>query len=542
MPTILTPLATSFRGNYLVYLISIFHEIPALRQLILKPEFTNYGFSPRWWDTEPISDAEQDLWLMELQRLIAFLDGGSGRSFALASCYLRQLPEEILKEAEYSNPVEVLDSCYELLASELASQCPELQKQTSTLFFSKLSLDELPVPVFILEPESVQGLVYESFNTLFWGDDLDTIGETYFKSLGSVLTVTVPAGRRRPFQLDEVFYPQIYSDRFVPLIKFLAERRQNAVQESRELAKKSASLVAFQGKRIGAFLGVAAGYLTQCGETQASEDIQRAEHAVRNKKLEYSVKQSQLHAVNDESDITNVNCILRAIQGLDEQDWNGQELRLEDFEYVFQEAYYLVGVIMGELEVYYRLSNEHPRFAGMWVHALFHGSEKVDDFAIESVEFRHLQYHFSQEGGTGGVLVYARADQLGEFSGLDRFVLNVGYGSIPKGLADFLEKDEKTLKATIAFKEDVNDLENENADLEIEGETDHAVRNSGLNLGSTEWDANTAHGEESLPVEPSLIRASQEASEELSDIVSATVPKSTDSSLEVLSDPQEKSN
>lgn len=92
-------LKNSIHGDYLPSFLTICHNIPAVRELLLMPGYTryDYGQNPEWWKGHPIvlpkvvhtSDgspadpvlARYDDFVAELQRLMAFLDA-SERAYA----------------------------------------------------------------------------------------------------------------------------------------------------------------------------------------------------------------------------------------------------------------------------------------------------------------------------------------------------------------------------------------------------------------------------------------------------------------------------
>lgn len=124
-PSFLRP---AFSNNRIPALITIFHEIPLLRELFISREnvAAEYGFEKRWWDGVPISPPDQPprysattaesqeavppthKLVNELQRLMAFLDK-TDRSYGSADALCRMVSRVQQSEAPGAMEVKLLE-------------------------------------------------------------------------------------------------------------------------------------------------------------------------------------------------------------------------------------------------------------------------------------------------------------------------------------------------------------------------------------------------------------------------------------------------
>ncbi|KAL8306372.1 hypothetical protein RB601_008944 [Gaeumannomyces tritici] len=239
-------------------LITIYHEIPAIRNLLLEtgPPATTYGTNNLWWKGEPILpktqeeppvQQEEDLmeweytpepdFCEEIHRLVAFLDlteRSYGTADVLAS--LRVLKDDwgsdAVPETKFFNTLKEHHS----------------QDTISRLFWgvrifsfssSGSAIDDEPDRFAVLEMRLNAGqyqkieTLYDAWDELYWIDvnslseDESSLRTAAITEIGDVLTMTFggEGGLVRPLDIPETFY----------IDRYLAERCDESLEQQLEI-------------------------------------------------------------------------------------------------------------------------------------------------------------------------------------------------------------------------------------------------------------------------------------------------------------------
>lgn len=457
-PNIITPVNVNFLENYFIYLVVIFHEIPALRNLLLSKGFELYGYRPNWWKDEIVSvssnvlrvtNSEENLkLLLEIQRLVAFLDGKiSERLFACAKTFVRAIPSHIFNVLEKDSVNDVIPVFYQTVMDQV-KVLTNSDDKFHEIFESSTVQDGITTTgsIFQIEADYVRANIYETFHSLFWKSNFQNLGATYFDSLSDIITV---AYHELPedftfsgLVLEEEFYPQIYTKKYNAFLKKVVNEQVELVRKIQDISRLNNSLVSFQGKRINSLLEDSAGYLESVyneGEdkkvSDALNELKSLHSSIQSKKADLAAKCQELEIAGSEMDIYNIGSILSQFQNLNKED---EEL-----------PYLLTGIIVSESEFYYRLNETNSKFPNQWVHMKYDGDPRITSFSAEAVPFkqirRQIKYYSIGELEDSLVLLYT-----------NKALLTVKNSDpIPSALAEFLQKDNEQLNLVLEENDDL---------------------------------------------------------------------------------------
>ncbi|CCH41276.1 hypothetical protein BN7_813a [Wickerhamomyces ciferrii] len=329
------PVRNGVLESYLNPLLTILHEIPSFRKAIYEQQFDTLGFHPRWYRGEPIKipegaatkvkeGHEVDLkLLLEVQRLFAFLDGDSLRSFSSILNFLKAFPKEAQKE--FHN-VESIYEAYEVFYKVLIKQLEAVGADDVHQFFeSKLYYDETEKEksfgMFHVEAEELKSDLYKTIHTILWGEDFEST-ERILTSVSDVVTISFePSFHHAPFgiEIPEVFYPQIYTKDFQETINTLVKEKESTERERREISKELMKLRVYQGKNVTALLDTSVEFLSSESESNkddkelsdALKDLSSIKDSSKDKIGELLAKQDLITESKTSRDPFNINTILK---------------------------------------------------------------------------------------------------------------------------------------------------------------------------------------------------------------------------------------
>lgn len=155
--------------------------------------------------------------------------------------------------------------------------------------------------VLEIESESRMSTIYETLNELFWQKDYEFFGKIKYSYVAPLVMYQLEHDESTtctPFELQETFYPEIYSDKALKYVEEELESMASAEQKYQEVNKKLMELNFFLGMRVDSLLQTAASLLASHSPESASDlehligtlGHQRAEEIERQKtyKLEAS--------------------------------------------------------------------------------------------------------------------------------------------------------------------------------------------------------------------------------------------------------------
>lgn len=280
---------------YIAPLLVILHQIPLARRALLndsKDIVQNYGYHEDWWDGFIIDLSSE--WepnhssihsyarmMVETQRLMAFLDGGSRRPFARVKNLSIAPPTSSLPSLKGDfpdmNPVgrfledlvtfwggnSTVSSVFE--SSAVHAGTGELRQFSN--FCTEVSL--------LLSPTDT---LFDLVDDLVW--PLLEPPETYLSTVGDIITLALrrdDAQSGAGIDVPLTFYPDRYTLPFLPFIKMLRDRRKEYQQRLASLNNQKFTMMNYMGKDTSKLLQISSDYLNSLcsrrdGENDDDED------------------------------------------------------------------------------------------------------------------------------------------------------------------------------------------------------------------------------------------------------------------------------
>jgi hypothetical protein len=317
-PPVLMPVRGGYYESYLSPLLTILYYIPDLRKAVFHHEFRSLGYEPRWFRGDPvkvpseitevdIDGVTHDLrFLLEVQRVFAFMDDSSSRSFASLSNFVKSFPK-IAQQAfgEVDNLSDAYEVFYRTLSKQLSLTGVERPLQLFQSTLCDAPSDEYrDFGLFQIDPEDVKRTLYKTLHSLIWSDWLDTsqsissLSDTVVVSLEPCIDeMVVPTG----FEIPQKFYPQIYTTEFQPIVQEVKQTNDEIEKERAELNKKLMKLKTHKGKHIQSLLDHSLEFLTEEVQADAFSElnIKDALADVQSLKLDIQQQRAELVEMNN---------------------------------------------------------------------------------------------------------------------------------------------------------------------------------------------------------------------------------------------------
>lgn len=263
---------------YISPLLVILHSVPLARNALLNGSIdllSDYGFEPNWWKdaTIDLSDelgesqsANSKRTLIETQRLMAFLDGGSKRSYT-----------DIVNLATYG----VVPESSDALKGVTSTDSPTGRFLEDLLLFwgrdhefSKIfelgakSSEDTEVQRFTNLVADVtvdiEKSLYDIIDELVWPSQ--NTDQTYLDHLGDVVHITLKRDDGNSgigIDVPATWYPDRYLKEVTPFIGEIRARRREMQNELSKLSKQKFQLSTYMGKDASKLLQITSDYLEE---------------------------------------------------------------------------------------------------------------------------------------------------------------------------------------------------------------------------------------------------------------------------------------
>lgn len=331
-----------------------------------------------------VLEAEEDSDMVkELQRIVYFINNfeKSKRWYVNANTSSETLPTK--PNYQYMDEEVVLNMC-----NQLMDAVPQLKSLFESYVESSEDDVNKSLAVLEIEAEYRYPSLYQSLNELFWQKDFSLLGVVKYHSVAPLVTYQLLCDEESyttPFNLEEIFYPEIYSAKCEAAIREQIETIKRAQLSQQALSRHLLDLNFFEGKRIDEILKTTKNAL-QGGSYGASEDILSL--------------LSQLQLARD-NEIKN--------QAAYKEEASPERLRLFDKVVAAVPSlkpYILIGVIISESRYFIRQTSG-------WV--------QMEDYeAIDFDELRDIVRHVSRIGPHVITLMYAEASTMGRVQFIEK--------------------------------------------------------------------------------------------------------------------------
>ncbi|OBA21682.1 hypothetical protein METBIDRAFT_14494, partial [Metschnikowia bicuspidata var. bicuspidata NRRL YB-4993] len=156
--------------------------------------------------------------------------------------------------------------------------------------------------VLEIDSDSRGSTLYETLNELFWQKDFEFLGRIKYSSVAPIVTYQLLAADSNtshvPFQLLEIMYPEIYSDKALGRVREEIHLIKRAQMEYQKLNRKLMDLNFFEGKKIDGLLLQTASALQE-NNPNASEDLRELANLLQ--ELRFAELENQAQAKSNAS-------------------------------------------------------------------------------------------------------------------------------------------------------------------------------------------------------------------------------------------------
>ncbi|KAL7664916.1 UBA domain-containing protein [[Candida] zeylanoides] len=393
IPKSVVPLSPHDANNNFTTFIVILSQIQSVVQVFFNKnfDFNEYGWDKEWFREgilkvlPPIGlnhEAEQTYRLVvEIQRIFAFLtDGESHRLFMSSRNLLANLPIHFSNESiEEIIPkiYECINDCVLALVAKVGSDESKvgigqtLEKLFRSVVYSVAEDQTNNIYHIDIESSSSHRNLYDSFNELIWGNDLEQLGQIYFTELSEILTVSqigdslYEQQHESHFEVLEEFYPDIYSEKYRELVVGMNHEKESSFRRKVELVKELNKLSFFEGKKIKTVLDTVIEVLP---DEAIKDELKEVQEEIESAKASLNAEMSDLGMNSNECDILNHRNVLRRIQA----------------QITNIEPYILVGIVESSNNYAYR-----ERTSDKWINVRFvidNASDVVEDIECERLD------------------------------------------------------------------------------------------------------------------------------------------------------------
>lgn len=393
IPKLVVPLSPHDANNNFTTFIVILSQIQSVVQVFFNKnfDFNEYGWDKEWFREgilkvlPPIGlnhEAEQTYRLVvEIQRIFAFLtDGESHRLFMSLRNLLANLPihfsNELIEEI-IPKIYECINDCVLALVAKVGSDESKvgigqtLEKLFRSVVYSVAEDQTNNIYHIDIESSSSHRNLYDSFNELIWGNDLEQLGQIYFTELSEILTVSqigdslYEQQHELHFEVLEEFYPDIYSEKYRELVVGMNHEKELSFRRKVELVKELNKLSFFEGKKIKTVLDTVIEVLP---DEAIKDELKEVQEEIESAKASLNSEMSDLGINSNECDILNHRNVLRRIQA----------------QITNIEPYILVGIVESSNNYAYR-----ERTSDKWINVRFvidNASDVVEDIECERLD------------------------------------------------------------------------------------------------------------------------------------------------------------
>lgn len=465
-PPVILSKKSGFLENFYIPLITVLSQLAQFRSLFMKPIEHDYQYDLNWAIGKPqgvsllseLDALEKSAFkfMSELQKVIGYLNGSSDRAFISGDNLIANLPTDIKKRL-INSKIDTVDELLPKLFESLQNNRDELlgpDNAVDKLFKSSVeSINEEVtnnIYTFDIDIEYRHKSMYESFNELFWGADLELLGNVRLIDTADLLTIQV-IGDEDSFndtniQLNEFFYPEIYNSVYYPIIEEMNSKRTEIIKDRNSLSNQIMHLNSFEGKKVKGFLDASIKYLEK--EDNDVLDLSQLSDEIASVKTQFINSLDELNELYSSLDVRNHENILRKIY---------------ESGIKFPTKYVLLGIILSDSEFYYKLHDSNT-----WIYqkARYSANNVVTDYDIDELDFETIQQDILQYTATGTrplLLIYVSSNILDEEvkvenSKVDKF-FDEDNSQFKKQIAE-IEADQANLQSAEQEKESSESNEN----------------------------------------------------------------------------------
>lgn len=403
-----------FLENYYIPILTMLSCVEKFQEACLKP--LEHNAQIEWNDqensykvvfneTEKMSDVSDYTFCAYLQIYLGFLNRLSERAYMSADGLIKNLPSnvrEVLQDG-IERVDEFVPKLYECLCSTISNVHGE-STNVNDLFKSSVESanDEVINNIFTIDVDSeyFARTIYESFNELFWGADLEMLGNVRLIKGAEILTVLFvseeEAYNTTSFALEEIFYPEIYSSKYADLLIKMNRAKEALHLERGEISKEIMRLNSFDGKRIKGLLDSTISYLS--GRQRETKDLEGINDTIAETK---DMLTKKLTAINEQYALLDVRSVDNVLEFIKKSGMDPPS------------AYLLIGVVLSDTDFYYRSRS------GSWVHqkGSYSARNELVLISVDEIDFTSIQQHLSSYTKSLSrpfLLIYAHETLLGK--------------------------------------------------------------------------------------------------------------------------------
>jgi len=430
---VLLPLRSNLFESYLASILMIFANIPKFSNLILKHEFLTFPYKPNWWNREKCS--ENSSLVIEIQRLVAFLHGDSDRAFS--SLYnLINAVSRLIKE-DYDE----FDDYYQFIIQQIVNQFAtaehSIKEELESMFELVVSLENTSLYSVLVANGNLSLDLYETLFKVLGNSSFENI---YLTKIPDVLSFVFEAGMdnlNRGFSVDELFYPQIFSEEQKDIVLRIEEEISSIKERKREIQQKINKLRVFSGKSVLRLLNQSKQYLHNEAEEKQdlNDSLDATESFMKDKYVAASVEMENIsmHISETIKNLTEEERMLNEKVLFLENSKHNIDHILDDEKKSLFEPWILTGIVFNSSQFYYL--NRQKEWIGVSIDEELCKSYSKEKFAFENVQ-RVVRDYTEYEMADGMMLIYVKQSvfMLGDYNPLN------------DTLNQFIEQDNKKLK------------------------------------------------------------------------------------------------
>ncbi|CAN6618232.1 hypothetical protein TRVA0_007S01486 [Trichomonascus vanleenenianus] len=266
----------------LAALLFILHKIPLARKALLdggQSIIEQYPYSANWWENPSASVRLRNhyaLMAIECQKLIAFLDGASRRSYATAQSLVSFAPIDSLEVFNGTNSSQtrtgqlLMDLCQywgtnsEFYNAFSTTACNTREKGTTV--FANLVCD---VTVGLCDS------LYKIVDDMVWSLD-EADGDAYMDHIGDVLTLTLKRDDGMSgagITVPTVWYPERYSKRIYPYLKRVRDLKKSLKKKHDSRSAQHFNTRMYMGQNVKELLATTEEFLRDLKEDPQDNDL-----------------------------------------------------------------------------------------------------------------------------------------------------------------------------------------------------------------------------------------------------------------------------
>ncbi|CUM49942.1 uncharacterized protein AC631_00852 [Debaryomyces fabryi] len=459
-PPVILNKRSGFLENYYIPIITILAQLGEVKSAFLKPLEYDLEYDSNWAVGKPqnisipsnLDELKESSYkfFIELQKVIGFLEGQSERSFISGDNLIANLPND-MKKRLVNNRIETVD---ELLPKLYES----LKNNYDTMFGNDVVVDRLfkssvesvneelinNIFTFDVDVEYRHKSLYESFNELFWGTELEMLGNVRLIDTSKILTIQLVGDEDSyadtNFQVDEIFYPELYSSEYYPIVSEMNNKRNEIIKQRMKISNEIMQLNSFEGKKVKGFLQTTIEYLK--GQNSDVRDLQELSDQIGNQKVKLSDNLDGLNELYSKLDVRNYENVLEKIRSKNIKP---------------PTKYTLIGIVLSDTEYYYKYKG-----TSCWIYqkGIYSSNNIITDYEIDELDFATIQQDILQYTSVGAkpmLLIYAAVDILDRSFNLDNNKLNAFFKADNSKYSSQLSEAEDSRKDNdMDIREDLN--------------------------------------------------------------------------------------